>query len=374
MTGSGKVVVLFVMHTMSVIEEVGTSEVFKGDLVFRDLADYADYLEKCRNEFDTTWGQKSPIGRLEDWERIRTLGSGSFGRVILVKHKLTSVYCVMKVLEKAKVVKLKQVQHTLDEKKSLNYIHFPFMVSLVTSFKDNSNLFLVMPFVPGGEMFSYLRRVGKFDEDQARFYAAQVVLSFEYLHNVNLIYRDLKPENILIDERGYLKIADFGFCKVVKGRTWTLCGTPEYLAPELILSKGYGKSVDWWTLGILLYEMNAGFPPFYGGESMKTYEKIIVGKYRQISHFSHELKDLIYNLLQQDLSRRYGNLKNGVNDIKYHNWFRYTNWLGILNKQLRAPYVPKCKTPGDSSNFERYEEEDFRCASSDRFAKEFKDF
>ncbi|KAE8748648.1 cAMP-dependent protein kinase catalytic subunit alpha-like [Frankliniella occidentalis] len=343
-------------------------------VLFRDLNSYAEFLDSCKKEFEQLWRRQCPIGHLDEWERLRTLGSGAFGRVVLVRNKHSGQYFVMKVLEKAKVIRLKQAQHLRDERRALNYVNFPFIVSLVTSFKDFNYIFLVMPFVPGGELFSYLRRVGKFGEDQARFYAAQVVLSFEYLHNVDLIYRDLKPENILIDDKGYLKIADLGFCKVVKGRTWTLCGTPEYLAPELILSKGYGKSADWWSFGVLIYEMTAGFPPFCGSETLKTYEKIVAGKYRPAPHHSADVKDLIEKLLQTDLSRRIGILKDGVNDIKRHPWFRPTNWLAVLNKQVRAPFVPQFKNMGDASNYDFYEEDELKTASCDKFPNDFVDF
>lgn len=144
----------------------------------------------------------------------------------------------------------------------------------------------------------------RFTEGLSKFYAAQVLLALEFLHFCDILYRDLKPENILVDERGYLKLADLGFCKIVKGRTWTLCGTPEYIAPEIILSKGYGKAVDWWSFGVLLFEMDAGYPPFTSSDPMKVYERIICCKYKCPGSFTAELQDLIKNLLQLDLSRR----------------------------------------------------------------------
>ena len=166
----------------------------------------------------------------------------------------------MKVLRKTDVVRLRQVEHVNAERFILARIRHPFIVDLYATFQDHLNIYMLLSYVPGGELFSHLRRAQRFSADVTRFYLAIIVLALRYLHSFNIIYRDLKPENLLLDTRGYLKIADFGFAKVVDDRTWTLCGTPEYLAPEIIQSDGHGKAVDWWACGILCYEMLVGYP------------------------------------------------------------------------------------------------------------------
>lgn len=181
---------------------------------------------------------------------------------------------------------------------------------------------------------------------------------FEYLHKQNIIYRDLKPENLLISADGYLKLTDFGFAKVVEGRTYTLCGTPEYLAPEILLNKGHGKAVDWWTLGILIYEMNAGIDPFTDDDPMIIYQKILKGKVKFPRNFDKNAKSLVKHLLVADLSKRYGNLKNGANDIKNHRWFGNMDWNALEAKKLPAPYKPIVSSESDTRNFTHYPESD----------------
>merc|ERR1711981_1227929 len=216
----------------------------------------------------------------------------------------------------------------------------------------------ILEFVSGGELFTYLRGVGRFEPPQACFYAAQVGMMFEYLHSKNVIYRDLKPENLLINIDGYMKLTDFGFAKIVEGRTYTLCGTPEYLAPEILLNKGHGKAVDWWTLGVLLYEMIAGIDPFSDEDPMAIYQKILKGKILFPKGFDRDAKSLVKHLLVADLSKRYGNLKRGVQDIKKHRWFKNLDWKTLIEKRLPVPYKPIVKSESDTSNFSTYPESD----------------
>jgi serine/threonine protein kinase len=167
----------------------------------------------------------------------------------------------------------------------------------------------------------------------------------------------LKPENLLLDNNGHIKITDFGFAKHVPDITWTLCGTPDYLAPEIIQSKGYGKAVDWYSLGILIFEMLAGYPPFYDDDHMRLYEKILAGRIKYPSYFDPMAKDLLKRLLTSDLSKRYGNLKDGSNDIKSHPWFKGIDWDKLIKLEVQAPYIPKVSGEGDASNFDIYPEE-----------------
>ena len=223
-----------------------------------------------------------------------------------------------------------------------------------STYKDEKNLLMLMEFVPGGEIFSHLRKRGRFSVSMTRFYIASIVLAIQYLHAMDIVYRDLKPENLLLDERGYLKITDFGFAKVVPDRTWTLCGTPEYLAPEIITSKGHGKGVDWWALGILMFEMLAGYPPFFDENPFGIYQKILAGRIEFPRHFDAPAKDLERKLLSSDRTKRIGNLKNGAEDIKKHKWFKGFDFKALIEGKMPSEIVPEVKSPGDTNNFDKY--------------------
>ncbi|ORX96454.1 Pkinase-domain-containing protein [Basidiobolus meristosporus CBS 931.73] len=293
---------------------------------------------------------------LKDFELLETLGTGTFGRVFLTRHRGTSNYYAMKVLKKTDVVRLKQVEHINSEKNILAQIQFPFIVNLFCSFQDSKNLYMLLEYIIGGELFSHLRRAGRFTNDMTRFYAAEIVQAIEYLHSKDIIYRDLKPENLLLDERGHIKITDFGFAKSVDDRTWTLCGTPEYLAPEIIQSRGHGRAVDWWALGILIFEMLAGYPPFFDDNPFGIYEKILEGRIMFPSHFEPLARDLIKKLLTADISKRLGNLKGGAEDVKRHKWFTGVDWQLVMAREIMAPIVPAYRHQGDTSNFDKYPE------------------
>ncbi|KAF2400721.1 Pkinase-domain-containing protein [Trichodelitschia bisporula] len=315
---------------------------------------------------------------LTDFAIQRTLGTGSFGRVHLVQSKHNHRFYAIKVLKKAQVVKMKQVEHTNDERKMLQRVKHPFLITLWGTFQDSKNLYMVMDFIEGGELFSLLRKSQRFPNPVAKFYAAEVTLALDYLHSMNIIYRDLKPENLLLDRHGHLKITDFGFAKEVPDITWTLCGTPDYLAPEVVASKGYNKSVDWWSLGILIFEMLCGFTPFWdGGSPMKIYENILKGRVKYPPYIVPDAQDLLTKLITSDLSKRLGNLHGGSKDVMDHPWFAEVTWDRLLRKDIDAPYVPPVRAGvGDASQFDKYPEEvdAYGQTGDDPYAKLFTEF
>lgn len=215
---------------------------------------------------------------------------------------------------------------------------------------------MLLDYACGGELFTLLRREGRFANDVALFFAVEIILAFEYLHSSDIAYRDLKPENLLIDKDGHVKITDFGFAKVVADKTYTLCGTPEYLAPEIIQSKGHNKCVDWWALGVLIFEMLAGYPPFYDDNPIGIYQKIMDGYYEFPPYIEAKVRDLIRSFLCADQSLRMGCSPAGAEEIKNHKWFRGVDWQMVLKRQVPPPWIPKIKDQSDTQYFDRYAE------------------
>ncbi|OBT58931.1 AGC/PKA protein kinase [Pseudogymnoascus sp. 24MN13] len=288
------------------------------------------------NTGQTMTNQASPAGAVAQ-QQVRS----TKGKYSLTDFDLRRTL----VLKKAQVVKMKQVEHTNDERLMLQEVKHPFLITLWGTFQDSKNIYMVMDF--------------RFPNPVAKFYAAEVTLALEYLHSKDIIYRDLKPENLLLDRHGHLKITDFGFAKRVPDITWTLCGTPDYLAPEVVSSKGYNKSVDWWSLGILIFEMLCGYTPFWdGGSPMKIYENILKGKVKYPPYIQPPAQDLLQQLITADLTKRLGNLHGGAEDVKRHAWFAEVTWDRLAKKDIDAPYVPPVKAGvGDASQFDKYPEE-----------------
>jgi len=271
-----------------------------------------------------------------------SVGTGTFGRVLLVRLRRedTSLepnrFFAMKILSKSEVVRLRQAEHVNSERYILARVRHPFIVDLYATFQDRLNIYMLLSYVPGGELFTHLRRAGRFTPDVTRFYLATIILALKFLHSYNVVYRDLKPENLLLDSQGYLRLTDFGFAKRVDDRTWTLCGTPEYLAPEIIRNEGHGKAADWWACGILCYEMLVGYPPFFDDTPYGIYEKILRGRIRWPPEVDPLSRELVRGFLHPDRSRRLGNLIGGSEDVLNHPWFRGVDWEAVERKEIRV--------------------------------------
>ncbi|NXL83185.1 KGP2 kinase, partial [Alectura lathami] len=303
-----------------------------------------------------------PSSPFQNLEVVTTLGVGGFGRVELVKVKNENIAFAMKCIKKKHVVDTKQQEHIYSEKKILEQICSPFIVKLYRTFKDSKCVYMLLEACLGGELWSLLRDRGSFDEPTTKFCVGCVTEALDYLHHTGIVYRDLKPENLILDAEGYLKLVDFGFAKKIGSgqKTWTFCGTPEYVAPEVILSKGHDFSVDFWSLGILVYELLTGSPPFSGADQMTTYNLILKGieKLDFPKLIARRPEDLIRRLCRQNPTERLGNLRNGINDIKKHRWLNGFNWDGLKLRKLTSPLKRELSGPTDHSYFDSYPPEE----------------
>lgn len=260
----------------------------------------------------------------------------------------------MKTLRKKELLKRRQIDHTQTERKVLQDIHHPFLVSLRFAFQSEEKLYMVLDFMEGGELFTWLREKKRFSEYQSRLYAAEITLALGHLHNHNIIYRDLKPENILLDGEGHLKLADFGLAKEgvvgagAEGGATTFCGTPEYLAPEILANKGHGKAVDWWSMGTLIFELMCGLPPFYDTNQNRMYSKIQSASltFPAKVTISDQGKDFIRRILTRKVDDRLGS--EGEEQVKAHQWFMETtttglqslDWVAVFKKATKPEHVP----------------------------------
>lgn len=291
---------------------------------------------------------------IDDFELTTVIGKGSFGKVMQVRKRDTGRIYALKTIRKSHIVQRNEITHTLAERMVLAQVNSPFIVPLKFSFQSEQKLYLVLAFVNGGELFHHLQREQRFNEERARFYSAELLLALEHLHELDVVYRDLKPENILLDFTGHIALCDFGLCKLnMKGndKTNTFCGTPEYLAPEILCGQGYNKTIDWWTLGVLLYEMLSGLPPFYDENTEVMYQKILNDPLVFGPEISAEAQSILTGLLTRDPTRRLG--VNGAEEIRRHPFFvNHIDFKQLAQKKIHPPFKPSVASPVDVSNFD----------------------
>jgi serine/threonine kinase 38 len=344
----------------------------------------------------------------DDFEPLTMIGKGAFGEVRICREKTTQHVYAMKKLKKSEMLRRGQVEHVKAERNLLAEVDSNCIVKLYCSFQDDEYLYLIMEYLPGGDMMTLLMRKDTLNEDEARFYIGETVLAIESIHKHNYIHRDIKPDNLLLDKFGHMKLSDFGLCKPLDcsfihekdfssggnnlsgalqsdGRplppkrtqqeqlqhwqrnrrmlAYSTVGTPDYIAPEVLLKKGYGMECDWWSLGAIMYEMLVGYPPFYSDEPMSTCRKIVNWrthlKFPEEAKLSPEAKDLIGKLLC-NVEKRLGT--KGADEIKAHPWFKGVEWDKLY--QNKAAFIPEVNDELDTQNFEKFEESDNQTPST----------
>ncbi|XP_076009986.1 serine/threonine-protein kinase Sgk2b [Genypterus blacodes] len=295
----------------------------------------------------------NPVGphvKPSDFDYLKVIGKGSFGKVLLARHRKRGSYYAVKVLQKQIIVNRKEQKHVMVERSVLlKGLQHPFLVGLHFSFQTPNTLYFVLDYVNGGELFYHLQREVSFPEPRAAFYAAEMALALGYLHSLNIVYRDLKPENILLNSEGHVMLTDFGLCKegvALGGTMETFCGTPEYLAPEVLQGHSYSPGVDWWGLGTVLFEMLFGLPPFYSRNKAEMFEKILHAPLMLRSGVSQDAGSLLAGLLERDCSKRLGSNRD-VAELQEHSFFASLNWDDLLAKKVTPPFIPQVTSPYD---------------------------
>ncbi|CAJ2651814.1 serine/threonine-protein kinase tricornered-like [Trifolium pratense] len=375
------------------------------DVSEEDQSNLLKFLEKKETEYMRL--QRAKMG-VDDFELLTMIGKGAFGEVRVCREKTTDHVYAMKKLKKSEMLRRGQVEHVKAERNLLAEVDSNCIVKLYCSFQDDEYLYLIMEYLPGGDMMTLLMRKDTLTEDEARFYVGETVLAIESIHEHNYIHRDIKPDNLLLDRYGHLRLSDFGLCKPLdcsqleekdfsvgqnaNGSThnetgstpkrtqqeqlqnwqknrrtlaYSTVGTPDYIAPEVLLKKGYGMECDWWSLGAIMYEMLVGYPPFYSDDPMTTCRKIVNWKshlkFPEEAGLSPEAKDLISRLLC-NVNHRLGS--NGADEIKAHPFFNGVEWDKLYH--IEAAFIPEVNDELDTQNFEKFDEADFETRPSSK--------
>ncbi|KAJ2786971.1 Serine/threonine kinase [Coemansia interrupta] len=295
---------------------------------------------------------------INDFKFLKVLGKGNFGKVMLSEEKGTSKLYAIKVLKKEFIVENDEFESTRSEKRVLliaNKERHPFLIGLHSCFQTSNHIFFVMEYISGGDLMMHVQKLGTFGERRAKFFACEILLGLAYFHKAGIIYRDLKLDNILLDKEGHVKIADYGLCKENMGygqTTITFCGTPEFMAPEIVLEQRYGRAVDWWAFGVLIYEMILGTSPFHGEDENEIFESILEDEILYPVRMSRDSVFICQALLEKEPSKRLGSGPNDAEDIMKHSFFAGVNWDDVLNKKVPPPYVPDIRGRFDVSNFD----------------------
>ena len=296
---------------------------------------------------------------IKDYKIYKVIGEGKYSKIRICKKKNNSKAYALKIISKSEILNKKLVDHIYNEYTLLKSLSHPFILNIKGKyFKDPKYIYFLYDFIPGGDLYHLLKTMQKFPIDYTKFYAAHIVCILDYMHNKNIVYRDIKPENFMIYNNGYLKLIDLGLAKDISedNRTFTCCGTPQYTAPEVIKGEGYDISVDWWSFGIILYEMLIGSVPFdnENGDVADIYDKIIKNEYTIPKDIDESAKNLIRKLLKTNPNKRIGCNHNKIKDIFDHPFFDNFDWNNFIFSKLQPPYVPFVNSQSDTTNFDVY--------------------
>ncbi|CCH41319.1 hypothetical protein BN7_858 [Wickerhamomyces ciferrii] len=339
-------------HRLGTSVEIGLEKSYISSYASESEIPINDNLSKSPVKVTVTSDVKSGKPKPSDFEYIKVLGVGSYGKVLLVREKKTGKLFAQKQLKKASIIiQSKTVERTINEKSILENIDHGSIVKLFYSFQDNDKLYLILEYLDGGELFQHLQQEKFLSETNAAVYLAQMVLGLEHLHKIGIVYRDLKPENCLLDSDGYLVLTDFGLSKVGLNDDelcTSLIGTPEYMAPEILQDIPYDYAVDFWSLGCVMFDMLTGSPPFTGNNNKRIMDKILANKFKVPFYLSADAKDLLLRLLKKNPDKRLTDFET----VKKHRFFRKINWSDIENRSFIPPIVPIITDPILAENFD----------------------